>query len=171
MRNSSSSVWQLNLLFGSNKCEWWICCVSVRRLKANVCERPCSCARSCLLLGPWPMSAPSVPSTVGCRWAAVTQTPAAGRCRPSSRWLMELWKQTTAKLLSYSLEEQWMIEHAATSHDGPDWADEIEDLSFDSWIVPKASDSLINTPTNCRGRRQGHTDGGQQEVTVFKMEF
>lgn len=53
MRNSSSSVWQLNLLFGCNKCVRWICCVSVRRLKANVCERACSCASACLLLGPW----------------------------------------------------------------------------------------------------------------------
>lgn len=82
-----SSAWRRNLLFGCNKCVWWICCVSMRRPKANVCEWPCA---SWSVLG---MSAPSVLSTVGCQWATVTQTPTAGRCRPSSRWLMELWKQ------------------------------------------------------------------------------
>lgn len=35
-----------------------------------------------------------------------------------------------------------------TSHDSPDWADEIEDLGFDSWVIPKASNSLVNTPAD-----------------------
>lgn len=35
-----------------------------------------------------------------------------------------------------------------TSHDGPDRANESEDLGFDSWVIPKTSNSLVNTPAN-----------------------
>lgn len=42
-----------------------------------------------------------------------------------------------------------------TSHDSPDWADEIEDLGFDTWIIPKTSNSLLDTPADWRrGRKE-----------------
>lgn len=50
--------------------------------------------------------------------------------------------------------ELWLhfmkIRNFPTSHDGPNWADEMENLGFDSWIISEAPDSLIDPPTDCR---------------------
>ncbi|TNN86369.1 hypothetical protein EYF80_003454 [Liparis tanakae] len=48
----------------------------------------------------------------------------------------------------------------ATSHDGPDRADEGENLGFDSWIVPKTSNSLVHTKADWR--RRGRRSEGKR---------
>lgn len=41
-----------------------------------------------------------------------------------------------------------------TSHDSPDRANEGENLGFDSWIIPKTSNSMVNTPANWRQMKE-----------------
>lgn len=116
----------------------------------------------------------------------VTQTPTAGRYRPSSQLSTELqeekstlkmdfrsnnfiksdqtrfeWSQTleseNVSIIppnSTAPREVWLHfmnkRNFPTSHDGPNWADEMENLGFDSWIISEAPDSLIDPPTDCR---------------------
>lgn len=56
---------------------------------------------------------------------------------------------------SKHLKQPW--NGGLTSHDSPNWADEMEDLGFDSWIISEPSDSLIDPPADWghpRGTRE-----------------
>lgn len=60
-------------------------------------------------------------------------------------------KPSTKQLFLHSGEfrlNSMNIKMFPTSHDGPDGADEVENLGFDSWIISEASDSLIDPPAD-----------------------
>lgn len=58
-----------------------------------------------------------------------------------------------------------------TSHDGPNWADEMENLGFDSWIISEAPDSLIRPPTDCRTDGANRRNGPLVPLTSPLMRF